>query len=96
MVRQVLDASMMTEEQLLKVVPADSVAMVKNVSRVDQACSLLRSRFEVRLAWFPCRPPARCRGRQGKLTGLPASPMIDSSNVLTVKLVRQANDYETG
>ncbi len=40
---------MMTEEQLGKVVPADTVVMVKNVSRVDQACSLLRSRFEVRL-----------------------------------------------
>ncbi len=39
---------MMTEEQLGKVVPADTVVMVKNVSRVDQACSLLRSRFEVR------------------------------------------------
>ena len=47
--RQVLDASMMTEEQLLNVVPADTVAMAKNVSRVYQACSLLRSRFEVRL-----------------------------------------------
>jgi hypothetical protein len=39
---------MMTEEQLTKVVPGDTVAMVKNVSRVDQACSLLRSRFKVR------------------------------------------------
>ena len=55
--RQVLDASMMTEEQLLKVVPAETVAMVKNVSRVDQACSLLRSRFEVRLTSPTCHPP---------------------------------------
>ena len=49
---------MMTEEQLLNVVPSDTVAMVKNVSRVDQACSLLRSRFEVR-AMLPVDVPRR-------------------------------------
>ena len=51
---------MMTEEQLTKAVHADTVAMVKNVSRVDQACSLLRSRFEVwRGSSLPCVPAAR-------------------------------------
>ena len=45
---QVLDTTMMTEAQLTKVVPAPVVDMVKNVSRIDQACRVLHARFEVR------------------------------------------------
>lgn len=38
---------MMTEVQLSKVLAAPVVDMVKNVSRIDQACLLLHARSEV-------------------------------------------------
>lgn len=46
LLHEVLDISMMTEAQLTKVVPAPVVDMVKNVSRIDQACLILHARSE--------------------------------------------------